>query len=113
MKIAIPTDGNDINSQVCISFGRTPYFIVADTDNGKFSVIDNSAASEQSGAGVKAAQSVVDSGANAVVAFHCGKNAADVLEAADIKIYKAVSGTAGDMIENYSAGKLHELTEIH
>lgn len=113
MKIAIPANGNDINSEVCISFGRTPYFIVVDTETEKFSVINNKAVSEQGGAGIKAAQAVADSGAAAVVTFHCGKNAADVLKAADIKIYKAVKGTVNDMVKNYNAGVLNELAEIN
>lgn len=113
MKIAIPAEGDSLNSEVCISFGRTPYFIVADTESDEFSVIDNKAVSEQSGAGVKAAQAVADSGAGAVVTFHCGKNAADVLKAADIKIYKAVKGTVKDMVQSYNAGKLNELAEIN
>lgn len=113
MKIAVPSEGNTLESGVCQSFGRTWYFIVADLQTLEFQVIDNQAASSQGGAGIKAAQAVVDSGAEAVITFHCGQNAADVLKAADIKILKAVSGTVSEMIRKYNAGELVELTEIH
>lgn len=113
MKIAIPSEGNEWNSPVCRSFGRTPFFIVADTDTLGLQVIDNEAAAAQGGAGIKAAQAVADSGAQAVVTFHCGENAAKVLKAAEIKLYRAVPGTVKDMVEQVEQGGLQELTEIH
>lgn len=113
MKIAIPAEEKTIESNVSQSFGRTYYFVVADTETLEFKVIDNQAASSQGGAGIMAAQAVVDSGANAVVTFHCGQNAADVLKAADIKILKAVPGTVAEMVQKYKSGELAELSEIH
>ena len=112
MKIAIPAEDKLISSNVCQSFGRTLYFVVADTGTMEYEVIDNVAASSQGGAGIKAAQSIVDSGAEAVVTFHCGQNAADVLKAADIKILKAVPGTIEEIVQKFKAGELAELTEI-
>ncbi len=60
MKIGIPGDESDITSEVCISFGRTPYFIVFDTETNNIDVIDNSEAASSGGAGIKAAQNLVD-----------------------------------------------------
>ncbi|MCI1966365.1 MAG: NifB/NifX family molybdenum-iron cluster-binding protein [Oscillospiraceae bacterium] len=113
MKLAIPSDGKLLSSPVSRSFGRTSYFIVADTEATDFTVIDNAAAAAQGGAGIKAAQSIADSGAEIVVTFHCGQNAADVLKDAGIKILKATAGTAADQIEAFKKGSLQELTEIH
>lgn len=113
MKIAIPSEGKGLDSPVCQSFGRTLYFIVADTETRNFQVLDNEAAEAQGGAGIKAAQVIADSGAQAVVTFHCGENAADVLKAAKIKLFKAVPGTVAEMIDKYNESKLSELSEIH
>lgn len=113
MKIAIPSEGNGLDSPVCPSFGRTSAFIIADTDTSEFQVLDNAAAAVQGGAGIKAAQAVADSGAEAVVTFHCGENAAQVLKAADIRLYRAVPGTVEEMIGKYKNGELQELMEIH
>ncbi|ADU26148.1 NifB/NifX family molybdenum-iron cluster-binding protein [Ethanoligenens harbinense] len=113
MKIAIPSEGKELGSPVCRFFGRTSFFIIADTDTLEFQVLDNDASAAQGGAGVKAAQTVADSGVQAVVTFHCGENAAEVLEGADIKLYKAVAGTIAELIEKYKNGVLQELTEIH
>jgi len=32
MKIAIPADEKNLDSQVCISFGRAPYYLYYDLD---------------------------------------------------------------------------------
>ena len=113
MTIAIPSEEKSIDSQICQSFGRTYYFIVIDSESLEYKVVDNQANSSQGGAGIKAAQAVVDSGAGAVITCHCGQNAADVLKAADIKIFKASSGTVLELVHKYKAGELAELTEIH
>jgi len=32
MKIAIPVDEKSLESNVCVSFGRAPYFLIYDTE---------------------------------------------------------------------------------
>lgn len=113
MKIAIPADEKDIRSEVCISFGRTPYFALYDTDTTQYAYLDNSAAASSGGAGIKAAQSLADSGAQVVVTPRCGENAAEVLSEAEIKIYKSVLGTIEENVKAFLEGKLSELSEIH
>ena len=79
MKIAIPVDNASINTTICISFGRTPYFLIYDTETKEAVFLDNSAAASQGGAGIKAAQTIVDSKAEALITPRCGENAAEVL----------------------------------
>ena len=43
MKIAVPAEGKTIESNVSQSFGRTYYFVVADSETLEFEVIDNQA----------------------------------------------------------------------
>ena len=113
MKIALPVEEKILNTPVCVSFGRTPLFVIFDTENGEFEFIDNSAAASQGGAGIKAAQILVDKGAKAVITFRCGENAAAVLKPAEITLYKAVDGTAFDNIEKFRLGELSHLNDIH
>jgi predicted Fe-Mo cluster-binding NifX family protein len=98
MKIAVPSEGNTIDRSVCQSFGRTFYFAVVDSETLEYKVIDNQAVSSQGGAGIKAAQAVVDSGAGAVVTFHCGQNAADVLKAAELWVRLLMPKNAQDAV---------------
>ncbi|HSR03953.1 MAG TPA: NifB/NifX family molybdenum-iron cluster-binding protein [Proteiniclasticum sp.] len=113
MKIAIPVDEKSIESSVCASFGRTPYFLIYDTDNSESLFIDNSAAESAGGAGIKAAQIIVDNKAHILLTPRCGENAADVLKASDIVIYKTQTVSAKDNISAYISEKLPLLNEIH
>lgn len=113
MKIAIPVDKKEMITDVCVSFGRTPYFLIYDTETKKSLFIDNSAVASTGGAGIKAAQSIVDNKIDLLLTPRCGENAADVLKAADIKIYKTIKGSANENIAAFIDGKLHLLEEIH
>ena len=113
MKIAIPVDEKTLESNVCVSFGRTPYFLIYDVETKENIFIDNSAAASTGGAGIKAAQIIVDNKANALLTPRLGENAAEVLKPAEIKIYKTTTGSAKDNIDAFIAGKLSLLDEIH
>ena len=109
MKIAIPVD----DGNVCVSFGRTPYFMLYDTDNNESRFINNSAANSQGGAGIKAAQIIVDNNADVLITPRCGQNAAEVLMAANVKIYKALNNSIEENLTEFKNDKLSILTEIH
>jgi predicted Fe-Mo cluster-binding NifX family protein len=113
MKIAMPVDDKTMESDVCISFGRTPYFLIYDTETKESVFLDNSAASSQGGAGIKAAQTVVDNQVGALITPRCGENAAAVIYAADIKIYKTINASVKDNILAFEAEKLSLLDDIH
>lgn len=113
MKIAIPVDDNSMDTCVCQSFGRTTYFLIYDTETKESVFIDNSAAASQGGAGIKAAQTIVDNKVSALLTPRCGENAAEVIKAADIKIYKTMDASAKDNINAFIDGKLSLLEEIH
>ena len=100
MKIAIPVDERNVETNVCVSFGRTPYFLIYDDET-------------TGGAGIKAAQTIVDSKASILLTVRCGENAANLLKAANVKIFKTSSTSAKENIDDFSAGKLHLLDEIH
>ena len=59
MKIAIPVDVKDIESSVCESFGRAPYFLIYDTETKEETTIDNGAA-EHRRRGDQSAQIIPD-----------------------------------------------------
>jgi len=113
MKIAIPVDDKNLESNVCVSFGRAPYFLVYNTETRENDFIKNSATASTGGAGIKAAQIIVDSNVNALLTPRCGENAANVLKAADIKIYKTAGISAKKNIDDFMSDKLSLLDEIH
>lgn len=113
MKIAIPVDHKTKIGNVCISFGRAPYFMLFNTETQETTFIDNEAANSQGGAGIKAAQTLVDAGTDVLLTPRCGENAAVVLQKANIKMYKTLPGNVEDNLVAYENGTLELLEEIH
>lgn len=109
MKIAIPLDEN--KQDVCIVLSRAPYFLFR--EDGRDSIVDNPAAQAHGGAGIQAAQFLVDSGVNVLITVRCGQNAADVFKAADMTIYKSANQAAADDLAALEEGALGELTTFH
>lgn len=113
MRIAIPVDEPSLDAPVCVSFGRAPYFLLYNTVTKETEFLDNSAAAASGGAGIKAAQAVADCGTQALISPRCGENAAEVLNGAEITIYKSIAGTAKENLDAYDDNKLSALSEIH
>ncbi|MDI9520865.1 MAG: NifB/NifX family molybdenum-iron cluster-binding protein [Bacillota bacterium] len=113
MIIVIPVDEKTMETNVCPSFGRTPYFLVYNVESKESVFLNNDAADSAGGAGIKAAQTIIDNQANALLTPRLGQNAADVLKSAGIKIYKTQDGSVKENIDAFIAGKLPLLDEIH
>lgn len=113
MRIAIPVEEKTSAANVCSSFGRTPYFLIYDTETKESTFLDNRAVASAGGAGIKAAQTIIDNNVGALLTPRCGGNAAAVLQAAEIEIYKTTSPAVKDNIEAFIAGELPLLKEFH
>lgn len=113
MKIAIPVDEKNMDTNVCISFGRAPYFLFYDTDTKESTFLENAAATSTGGAGIIAAQTVVDNRVDALLTPRCGENAANVIKTANIKIYKTINTSVQDNIKALIEEKLPLLNDIH
>jgi predicted Fe-Mo cluster-binding NifX family protein len=107
VKLAITSAGPDLASPIDPRFGRARYLLVVETGEGTVLAIDNQAGmSAAQGAGIQAAQSVIDHGATALITGHCGPKAFRALAAAGIDVYLAGGGTAAEAVDRYKAGEL-------
>lgn len=109
MKIAISATSKEMSSNVDPRFGRAKFFIVVDTETDASSVHDNAqnlAAAQ--GAGIQAAETVAQLGAEAVVTGNVGPKAFRALNAAGIKVYLSNEGSVADAIRKFKAGELKE-----
>ncbi len=106
MKVAISSQGKTLEAPVDQQFGRAACFLLVDTGAMTFEVVENEP--EEGGAGVSAAKTVIDAGAEVVLAGNCGPNAERALRVAGVKLFTGVSGTVAEAVEQYKAGKLVE-----
>ena len=113
MIIAIPVDESSMQGKVSESFGRSPFFLIYEMETKEFNFVENTTLTSPGGAGIKAAQIIVDNKASTLLTPRCGENAAQVLEASGIKLYQTNSTSVEKSIERFQQGKLLLLEEIH
>ena len=109
MKVAVTSQGRDLNSPVDPRFGRAKFFVVVDTETGEFSAVDNSQnLNATQGAGIQAGRNVVDLGVQAVITGHVGPKAFTTLQSGGVQIYTGAAGTVTDALEQLKAGTLQQ-----
>jgi predicted Fe-Mo cluster-binding NifX family protein len=112
MKIAITASGNALTSPMDGRFGRAKWFIRFDTIDGVWQAFSNEQNLQAAqGAGIQAAQRVVELDAEAVVTGHVGPKAFKTLKAAGIRIFLCQTGTAQEAAEQMKQGLLRETAE--
>jgi predicted Fe-Mo cluster-binding NifX family protein len=105
MRIAVTSQKPVSKSPIDPRFGRAACFLIYDTDTGSYEVVENTQNLQAaSGAGIQAAQTVHNHGADAVCTGHCGPKAFRTLMAANIQIYTGASGTVEETIQRYLDG---------
>ena len=110
MKIAITSKGDNLDSEMDLRFGRCSHFIIIDTeDPDDFVAIKNDAASAGGGAGVMAAQTIIDAGAEAVISGNFGPRAFDALSSGNIKLYAVDAVTVRDALDAFNSNRAKSL----
>jgi len=111
MLIMISSEGKTLDSQPGLRFGRTPYFIKYELEKDTWEAFQNSAMEQRGGAGIKAAQLMLDQQITHVLTGHFGPNAHQALSAAGIKmvIFDSAYNTVVDVVRAF---KNNLLTEI-
>lgn len=106
-RIAVSAEGEDLDTPVNPVFGRCANFILVNPDTLEFEVLDNPAAGAGGGAGIQAAQFIIEHGARAVLTGNVGPNAFEVFKAANVPIYMVQPNlTIRQAVERFQRGEL-------
>ncbi len=108
MEICVTATAGDLNAQVDQRFGRSQYFVFVDSDTMAFEAVPNEAIAASGGAGIQAAQIVVNKGVNMVISGNIGPNAFQVLSTAGVKVATGAYGTVKEAVEMHKNGRLSE-----
>ncbi len=106
MRVVIPANGANLDTPTSPIFGRSQYFILVDPETLEFEALPNPALDAPGGAGVQAAQTVLQHGVSAVIAPSLGPNAFRVIRAAGIPAYRMEGATVREVLAAYNAGQL-------
>lgn len=105
MKIAVTSTGPNIDSQVEARFGRSPYFIIVDTEANKFEAIENPNVALGGGAGIQSAQLMAGQDVKYILTGNCGPNAFRTFGAAGVQVIVGINGTVSNAVEKFIAGE--------
>jgi predicted Fe-Mo cluster-binding NifX family protein len=109
--IVIAANATNLDAPASPVFGRCPAYVFVDTESMQFEGVENPAIGTASGAGIQAAQFVIERGAQAVVTDNVGPNAFNVFQSAGVPIYLSGSGTVREMAEAFKAGQLQSVAD--
>jgi len=113
MKIVVTANGADLDAPASPVFGRCPVYIFVDTETMEFEAVENPAINAAGGAGIQAAQFVVERGARAVVTGNVGPNAFNVFQSAGVPIYPFGGGTVREAAEAFRVGELQSIADAN
>jgi len=108
MKVVVSATGPGLQAATSPTFGRCPTYVFVDSETMQAETMENIAANAPGGAGIQAAQFVLEHGAQAVISGRVGPNAIDVLNAAQVPVYAFSGGTVQQAIEAFNAGQLQQ-----
>jgi predicted Fe-Mo cluster-binding NifX family protein len=106
MRIVVTADGAGFDAPASPVFGRCQTYIFVDTETLQWEAVENPARGAPGGAGIQAAQFVVERGAQAVVTGQVGPNAMNVLQAANVPVYLFSGGTVREAAVAFNAEAL-------
>jgi len=112
MRIAITTQGKDLDDDIDLRFGRAPRFLIVDTETMAFECVENAQSLDlPQGAGIQAAQNVLRHKPEVILTGNCGPKAFTVLRTAGIKVVVGAKGTVRQAVQDYIEGKYVPTTE--
>jgi len=110
MKICIPILENEgLKSEVNAHFGSAPYFLIYNTEDKAFEIVNNSDSHHMHGM-CHPLKALDNKGIDAVVCGGMGARAVQKLNEGGIKAYRANAETVQGIIKNYKERKLEEIT---
>lgn len=110
MKVAISSQGNSVESPVDQRFGRAKWFVLIDSDTGAAEPFGNDMnLNAAQGAGIQAAENVINLGAQCVITGHCGPKAFRTLKAAGVEVFAGAEGSVKECLEKFKRGELEQI----
>ena len=106
MRVAVTSNGSGLDAPASPVFGRCQTVVFVDTDSLTAETVGNPAIGAPGGAGIQAAQFIIEHGAQALITGNVGPNAFQVLQAAGVPIYMFNGGTVREAVAALKAGQL-------
>ena len=111
MILMVSSTGKTVESSCDPRFGRCQFFVKYDTDKKVYEFIENTGISANHGAGIAAAQVVVDQKVDYLLTGNLGPKAFQVVSGAGIKAFRVEGVSVGEAVEQFDV-KTGELIQV-
>jgi len=112
MKICITSLGPNLDSPIDPRFGRARYFLLLDENGELKKVLPNSGVNAIRGAGIAAAQQIVQQGVEVLITGNIGPNAFGALMASKIRIFLGLPGVSSSVREIFNMWRENKLSQV-
>ncbi|CAH2212271.1 NifB/NifX family molybdenum-iron cluster-binding protein [Tepidibacter aestuarii] len=109
MNIAVSAFKENKDSSLDKRFGRCEWFQIYNQEKELIKAVKNEGQISGSGAGVAAAQQIIDEGIDVVITGNLGPNAFKILKKANIKAYKCSDISVEEAVNMLNKGELEEI----
>lgn len=109
MKLAIPVENKDENSNMYDRFGRSTFYAIYDVDTDSYEFVTNPASDARGGAGVQAVQFLISKEVTAVVAPQLGPNADNALKRANVEAFQGEAISVKELVEKWKNNQLQKI----
>jgi len=104
MKIAFPTNGENLEAELFFHFGLAHNYLIYDTKSNKIKIIKNT--SEHMGGEGFPPEVIKKYEVNVMIVSDLGQKALDLFSELNIEVYCQAKGKIKDVLEDFSKGKL-------
>jgi predicted Fe-Mo cluster-binding NifX family protein len=106
MKIAFPTNGEDLDSKMFFHFGRCDNYLIYDMENKTFEIIKNT--SEHMGGKGLPPELIKRNKANIMIVSDLGQRALQLFSQLNIEVYCKAEGIIRDILKDFNEGELQK-----
>jgi len=105
VKIAVPTNGEDLDAKVADRLAESAHLILVETDTMHFEVFDGSQPGAGPGEGIAIMTQAVEAGAKAMLVGYIDPAVASLLEKQGLNVVMGVSGSVSQAVTAYLGSK--------
>ena len=110
MKIAISAEGKNLDRILDSRFGRCEYFQIYNQEGSQLKVVENKGITAEGGAGIAAAQQIIDEEVDVVITGSLGPNAYNIIDKAKIKAFTCDNIAMEAVLKAFKNNELQEIT---
>jgi len=111
MKVAISSEGPDLESAISRRFGVSAYLLIVDLESGTLEAVQNPGSVARYSAGIQAVVQLLSRDVQVLLTGYCSPVARQHLEANGVQVRAGLSGIGRDILQRYKTAEMESEEE--